>query len=379
MPFWWRRRKRPWWGRFRYRRRFQTKRRKRRRRFTRRRNRKPTRRRRRRKYKVRKKLKKIKIQQWQPDSIRKCKIKGISTIVLGADGRQCRCYTNTYGDYIQPKAPAGGGFGSELITLKWLYTEYLAHRNIWTATNEYKDLLRYTGCRITLFRHPTVDFIITYELQPPFDLNKFTYAELQPHNMLLRRRKKILLSQASNPRGKIKVVLKIKPPKQMITKWFFAKDFCPYGLLKLSAAAANFNFPNIPPGAQSNILTVYALNTMFYHNSDWGVTKESGYINITTQTLPLWFHYKDRSTPKWYKYDGEAKVGTQNYQTKYLRSISYQDGLFNPKVLFAYEVKAGPSGAQETEPPQSAITIANLPLIPLRYNPEVDSGFDNIV
>jgi len=375
MPFWWKRRKRPWYGRFRYRRRFQTKRRKRRRRFTRRRNRRPARRRRRRRYKVRKKLKKIKIQQWQPDSIRKCKIKGISTIVLGADGRQARCYTNTYGDYIQPKAPAGGGFGSELITLKWLYTEYLAHRNIWTATNEYKDLLRYTGCRITLFRHPTIDFIIAYELQPPFDLNKFTYPELQPHNMLLRKRKKILLSQASNPRGKIKVTLKIKPPKQMITKWFFAKDFCPYGLLKISAAAANFNFPNIPPGSQSNIITVYALNTMFYHNSDWAQTKTQAYKNINTQTLPLWFHYKDRGTAKWFKYTEEQ--GT--YASKYLKSISYEEGLFNPKVLFAYEVKAGGNTTTTTEPPPSATTVASLPLVPLRYNPEVDSGFDNVV
>lgn len=375
MPFWWRRRKRPWYGHFRYRRRFQTKRRKRRRRFTRRRNRKPPRRRRRRKYKVRKKLKKIKIQQWQPDSIRKCKIKGISTIVLGADGRQSRCYTNTYGDYIQPKAPAGGGFGSELITLKWLYTEYLAHRNIWTATNEYKDLLRYTGCRITFFRHPTIDFILAFELQPPFDLNKFTYAELQPHNMLLRKRKRILLSQASNPRGKIKVTLKIKPPKQMITKWFFAKDFCPYGLVKLSAAAANFNFPNLPPGSQSNILTIYALNTFFYHNSNWGITQASGYLNITTQTLPLWFHYKERGTAKWYKYDGKSLTYTDVYE----RSVSYENGFFNPKILFAYEVKAGPKGAPESEPPSTAQTIASLPLIPLRYNPELDSGFDNVV
>lgn len=374
MPFWWRRRKRPWFGRFRYRRRFQTKRRRRRRRFTRRRNRKPPRRRRRRRYKVRKKLKKIKVQQWQPDSIRKCKIKGISTIVLGADGRQSRCYTNTYGEYVQPKAPAGGGFGSELITLKWLYQEYLAHRNIWTATNEYKDLLRYTGCEITLFRHPTIDFIFAYELQPPFDLNKFTYPELQPHNMLLRRRKRVLLSLASNPRGRHKVKIKIKPPKQMITKWFFAKDFCPYGLVKLSASAANFNFPNLPPGSQSNMLTLYALNSLFYHNSDWGKYQTQAYKNITTQTLPLWFKYKEKGVDKWYKYNEDQLT----YSNSYLRSVSYSDGLFNPKVMFASEVKAGGNPSAET-PPSTATKLATLPLIPLRYNPEVDSGFGNIV
>jgi len=293
---------------------------------------------------------------------------------LGADGRQSRCYTNTYGEYVQPKAPAGGGFGSELITLKWLYQEYLAHRNIWTATNEYKDLLRYTGCEITLFRHPTIDFIFTYELQPPFDLNKFTYPELQPHNMLLRRRKRVLLSLASNPRGRHKVKIKIRPPKQMITKWFFAKDFCPYGLVKLSASAANFNFPNLPPGSQSNMLTLYALNTLFYHNSDWGKYQTEAYKNITTQQLPLWFKYRDKGTDKWYKYDGEKDT----YSTAYLRSVSYSDGLFNPKVMFASEVQAGGKGSG-TGPPSGATKLATLPLIPLRYNPEVDSGFGNIV
>ena len=293
---------------------------------------------------------------------------------MGADGRQSRCYTNTYGEYVQPKAPAGGGFGSELITLKWLYQEYLAHRNIWTATNEYKDLLRYTGCEITLFRHPTIDFIFTYELQPPFDLNKFTYPELQPHNMLLRRRKRVLLSLASNPRGRHKVKIKIRPPKQMITKWFFAKDFCPYGLVKLSASAANFNFPNLPPGSQSNMLTLYALNTFFYHNSDWGKYQTEAYKNITTQQLPLWFKYRDKGTDKWYKYDGEK----DGYTTAYLRSVSYSDGLFNPKVMFASEVQAGGSGTGPSPPP-GATKLATLPLIPLRYNPEVDSGFGNIV
>ena len=293
---------------------------------------------------------------------------------MGADGRQSRCYTNTYGEYVQPKAPAGGGFGSELITLKWLYQEYLAHRNIWTATNEYKDLLRYTGCEITLFRHPTIDFIFTYELQPPFDLNKFTYPELQPHNMLLRRRKRVLLSLASNPRGRHKVKIKIRPPKQMITKWFFAKDFCPYGLVKLSASAANFNFPNLPPGSQSNMLTLYALNILFYHNSDWGKYQTEAYKNITTQQLPLWFKYRDKGTDKWYKYDGEK----DGYTTAYLRSVSYSDGLFNPKVMFASEVQAGGSGTGPSPPP-GATKLATLPLIPLRYNPEVDSGFGNIV
>ncbi len=75
---------------------------------------------------------------------------------MGANGTQFQCYTNQASEYVQPKAPSGGGFGCEVINLKWLYKQYLCHNNIWTATNEYKDLCRYTGCKITFYRHPYV-------------------------------------------------------------------------------------------------------------------------------------------------------------------------------------------------------------------------------
>ncbi len=81
--------------------------------------------------------------------------------------------------------------------------------------------------------------------------------------MLLRKHKRILLSRLSNPKGKLKLTLKIPPPKQMITKWFFQRDFCEANLVKLSAAAASFSFPGISHGAQSQVFTFYALNTDF--------------------------------------------------------------------------------------------------------------------
>lgn len=83
-----------------------------------RRGRRISRRRFKRRHKVRRKLKKINIQQWQPDSIKKCKIKGYSVLVLGANGRQSFCTTNQIKEYPIPKAPAGGGFGSETISLQ---------------------------------------------------------------------------------------------------------------------------------------------------------------------------------------------------------------------------------------------------------------------
>ena len=305
---------------------------------------------------------------------------------MGAQGTQFRCYTNVSEDYPHPKAPGGGGFGSEIISLKWLYQEYLRHNNIWTTSNQYTDLLRYTGGTITLYRHPHTDFIINYDIQPPFLLNQYTYPELQPQNMLLARRKRILLSKQTKPNGKLKLKIKFKPPKQMLTKWFFQKEFCPYGLIRLSASAADFNYSNIGWSAQSTVSTLYALNVEFYQVSDWAQQKtgDADYKNIPTQSYPLWFKYTEKGKTYWYGYQPSDERICQKYGGRYFRSVSYTDGMFNPRILFASEIRCGgnsykPGQTVYESEPAGAHTIAQLPLIPLRYNPQADHGARNCI
>nr|UHM27136.1 MAG: ORF1 [Torque teno midi virus] len=388
MPFWWGRRRKFWYGRRTFTRRRKTNKRRYKRRPTYRRNRSfARRRRRRRKHKVRRKKRKITIQQWQPDSIKKCKIKGSSILVMGAQGTQFRCYTNVSEEYPHPKAPGGGGFGSEIISLKWLYQEYLRHNNIWTKSNENTDLVRYTGGQVTFYRHPHTDFIINYDLQPPFLLNQYTYPEIQPQNMLLSRRKRILLSKQTKTNGKLKLKLKFKPPKQMSTKWFFQRDFCPFGLIRLSAAAADFNYSDIGWSAQSTVSTLYALNVEFYQVSNWAsrAQTDKGYVNIPTQTFPLWFKFTERGKTQWYGYDPtDIEIKKKYNDDAYLRSVSYEDGLFNPRILFSSEVRAGGTSYQNGKTiydstPTDAQLIAQLPLIPLRYNPQADHGMHNCI
>lgn len=305
---------------------------------------------------------------------------------MGAQGTQFRCYTNVSEEYPHPKAPGGGGFGSEIISLKWLYQKYLRHNNIWTTSNQYTDLLRYTGGSVTFYRHPHTDFIINYDIQPPFLLNQYTYPELQPQNMLLARRKRILLSKQSKPNGKLKLKIKFKPPKQMLTKWFFQKEFCPYGLIRLSAAAADFNYSNIGWSAQSTVSTLYALNVEFYQVSDWAQQKsgDQDYKNIPTQTYPLWFKFTEKGKTQWYGYQPSDESIYNKYGSRYFRSVSYTDGMFNPRILFASEVRYGGTSytkgvtIYDREPPGSH-PLAQLPLIPLRYNPQADHGAHNCI
>nr|UHK03808.1 MAG: ORF1 [Torque teno midi virus] len=365
MPFWWRRRRKPWYGRWRNRRRFQRyKRRKPRRRFTRRRNRTTTRRRRRRRYKVRRKKKKIPIFQWQPDSIVKCHIKGNGLLVLGCEGTQMYCYTKEKFKYIPPKVPYGGGLGVEKFTLNYLYEEYQYHNNIWTASNVYKDLLRYLYCRFTFYRHPDTDFIIKYNRQPPFEINKYTYAASHPHLMLLEKHKKIILSKQSKPNGKYKVKVLVKPPKQMLTKWFFTKQFADFGLLLLTGAALNLRYSHLSASNENLLVNITSLNPYFYQHTNWAsahaaTTPYKPWTGIS-QSLKYSAYVKENN--KLVLKDFELPTGiTTNHQI----AISYDNGWFSSKILKAVEWKT------------PTVPQATRNIIYGRYNPTKDKGPGN--
>nr|UHK06249.1 MAG: ORF1 [Torque teno midi virus] len=363
MPFWWYRRRKPWFGRWRRRntrRKNYTRRRKRRRPYTRRRTRRTTKGRRRRRYKVRRKQKKLFIQQWQPECIRKCKIKGTSTIVLGAQGTQPRCYTVYKDEWTNPKNPCGGGFGVELITLQYLYKEHLYKNNIWTTSNDYWDLCRYTGCKIDFYRHPETDFIIVYDNQPPFTINKYTYMMCHPHMLLQRKHKKILLSKETNPKGPLKKRFRIRPPKTMKTSWFFQEEFANQGLVTLIASACNFRYPWLGCCNENQIITLYYIQPTFYKDTDWAQARTTTLTYKPYSNIPetLTFKYYDNNKPQEY---------TMNHSliSTYDNSIGYDNGWFCSKVLRAYQVK---QGQQE---------FGMTPCGILRYNPVIDSGEKN--
>ncbi|UJO01967.1 ORF1 [Anelloviridae sp.] len=365
MPFWWRRRRKPWFGPWRRRRRFT--RYKRRRFTTRRRNRRaPRRRRRRRRRKVRRKKKRIPILQWQPESIRKCKVKGHSCLVLGAEGKQFQCYTNEAKNYLQPKQPGGGGFGVEVYSLEYLYKQYKAHNCIFTSSNAYRDLVRYTGCQITLFRHPTIDFVVAYSIQPPFIINQFTYPDTHPQNLLLRKHHRVILSKASNPNGKLKVKLKIKPPKQMTTRWFFQREFADVPLVLIQAAACTFEFPRIGPTAASQISTIYFLNPEFWGMSTWAQQKLGPYMNIATGSK-LKITYK---TVAGREDTITVPPSMENTTAAYFQSINYSGGWFDKRVLNAIKIQKANGTEQE---------YAHKPISVARYNPNEDTGEGNEV
>nr|UHK07482.1 MAG: ORF1 [Torque teno midi virus] len=368
MPFYWRRRKRFWkpWNKWR-RKTYKT----RRRRYRKRRARRTFRRRRktRRRHKVRRKRKTITIKQWQPDSIVNCKIKGYGTLVLGAEGKQCVCYTNVKQAWTPPKAPGGGGFGAEQFSLGYLYSQYILRKNIWTKSNIAKDLVRYIRAKFTFYRHPETDFIVNYERQPPFTINEFTYAFCHPAQLLLQRHKFFVLSTATKPLGKPTKRKVIKPPKQMITKWFFQENFSDAPLVKLTAAAANFRYSELGCCNTNQIITAFSLNTEFFQQGNWA-NAHSTYKPWLT--IPSTLYYSDTigTDTDWQNTTWQQKHITTQTITTYDSSVDINTGYFATKILTAKQISKDKNTLSQ---------MAELPLVSFRYNPTLDTGKGNAI
>nr|UHK06831.1 MAG: ORF1 [Torque teno midi virus] len=357
MPFWWGRRKKFWYGRRRFTRRRRPFKRRYRKRTTYRRNRRAPRRRKRRKQKVRRKKKRLILTQWQPETIRKCKIKGFIFHTAGAQGRQIRCFSDTQTEWVPPRSPGGGGFSYEKYTLETLYKEHLLHHNIWTKSNVLLELVRYTGCTFKVFRHPHVDFIFSYQRSYPMTIDKYSYMECHPAQLLLAKHKVIIPSMLTQPHGKNYRKIKIKPPQQMVSKWFYQDLFADTGLVSIKTAAADLRYSYLGCCNENTIITFIALNNQFYQNCGWGNEKLA-----TSWYLP----YAQAVKTNYSLQQPDGKIIQQNMSSfTYKESIDYSKGWFSPAFLQCVKITV----------PQEDI----VPTLVARYNPHIDSGEGNYI
>nr|UHK06575.1 MAG: ORF1 [Torque teno midi virus] len=355
MPFYWRRRKRWWNTRWRKRRQFRKYKRPRRRFQRRYKGRRSTRRRRRRRGKVRRKKKTIPIRQWQPDCIRKCKIKGISVHVLGSQGKQFACFTDNAKDWTPPLQPGGGGFGVEKYTLQYLYEENRNGNNIWTQSNKYLDLVRYFGGKITFWRHSHIDFIASYSRTLPMNLNNYTYPDTYPQAMMLARHKKFIPSLKTKPHGSRKVTIKFKPPKILTNKWFFQESLANTGLLQLQTTICDLRYPHLGCCNTNELVSLVGLNLNFYKNFAWGnpnnvitpTQQNNWYIPYNNAKKTLTVTLPNGTTK-------QIKVQNETYK----QSVNIATGWFQPDLLKAIKI---------SEEDYIPTTVA-------RYNPTRDTG-----
>lgn len=262
------------------------------------------------------------------------------------------------------------------FSLGYLYEEYKFRRNIWTKSNVAKDLARYIRCKLVFYRHPETDFIVRYDRQPPFPLEPLTYPSCHPQNLLLGKHKFLVLSKSTKPNGKLTKKKIIKPPKQMITKWFFQHDLSTAPLFQLTASAANFQYSHIGCCNKNTIVTFKALNPGWFQIGSWAQFREQ-----TTPYLPYRAVFKDLyfwDTSNWptdqlsqtTHSDFIAKHSFKVKHETYTDSVGYSTGFFSPKALNAVLITTNLNKSSH---------IGTLPLTTCRYNPAKDSGIGNTV
>lgn len=215
----------------------------------------------------RKKLKNIKIIQWQPQKIRKCHIKGFLELFETSRGRVSNNFTATKESYVPEHEPGGGGWGIQQLSLGNLYVQNLYCMNYWTKSNVGYNLCRYFGVRLNLYRQRNVDWIFSYNLEEPLTITKYTYASYHPYKMF-QYKKKILIPSLETAPLKRKLYIKkyIKPPKKLTNQWYFQNHLQNTPLLTFYASACNLQTMFISHNAKNNNVTLTSLNTRFFEH-----------------------------------------------------------------------------------------------------------------
>ncbi len=214
---------------------------------------------------MRRKRKTLVWRQWQPQNIRKCRIRGIIPILICGHGRGARNYALHSDDITPQNTPFGGGLSTTSWSLKVLYDQHTRGLNRWSASNESLDLARYNGCRFTFYRDKKTDFIVTYDTSAPYKLDKYSSPSYHPGSMMLMTKHKILIpSFDTKPKGPAKISVRIKPPKMFLDKWYTQDDLCSVNLVSLAVSAASFTHPFCPPLTDTPCVTLQVLKEFYY-------------------------------------------------------------------------------------------------------------------
>nr|UGV37508.1 MAG: ORF1 [TTV-like mini virus] len=231
-------------------------------------------------YTYKKKAKKIKVQQWQPSSIRRCSIKGILLLFEAGHGRFPNNFTQYKESFVPPRTPGGGGWSIQQLGLGNLYTQNEYFMNWWTHSNKGLNMVRYRGCKIKLYRQKEIDYIFTYFTEKPQNADKFWFPSFHPFRLLMDKHKIIVPSLQTQPlKRKLYKSVYIKPPKMLKTDWYFQQNLSNYPLVYFAAAATSLNHMFLSSKAENNNCSVNTLNTGFFYNSAFQYySQTTGYI-----------------------------------------------------------------------------------------------------
>nr|UGV37937.1 MAG: ORF1 [TTV-like mini virus] len=228
---------------------------------------------RRKRYRVRnKKLKTLRLKQWQPHYIKRLKIKGDYPIFMTTSQRISNnliCYLESIAPWDWP---GGGGFSIANFTFEMLYKENLTANNYWTVSNDNMPLFRYLGCHITLYTQPEVDYLFYWNNTPPMRATKLTYMSTQPQIMLQLKHVKVMKCRKTNRKKPYKRIW-VPPPTQMQNKWYLQHDLANVPLLQTIATVCSLDRKFLHANAKSTTMSFYTINTEEIQNHYFAETQ----------------------------------------------------------------------------------------------------------
>lgn len=245
------------------------------------------------------KFKKIRISQYQPSRIRKCKIKGPICLFETTNQRIGHNFDLYEISDVPEHLPGGGGWGMKLFTLEALYAEHEYCRNIWTHTNRDLPLVRYLGCRIQLYQPEYCDYIFSYTNETPMASNLGMYNAMQPSIHIMLPHKKIIPGIKTYRRRKPYKTLFIRPPTQLTNKWYFQQDMAKTPLLLTRTTATSLNKFYIDPDKINTNINITTININVFQNRQF----------VQTGTEVYWAKRINIDTYYIYGYQGEIKSG----------------------------------------------------------------------
>lgn len=344
-----------------------------------------------------KKAKKIKVQQWQPQSIRKSTIKGFLLLFEAGHGRFPNNFTQYKESFVPPRTPGGGGWSIQQLGLGNLYTQNEYFMNWWTHSNKGLNMVRYRGCKLKLYRQPETDYIFTYFTEKPENADKFWFPSFHPFRLLMDKKRVIVPSLQTQPlKRKLYKTLYIRPPKMLKTDWYFQQNLSNYPLLYFATTATSLNHMFISSKSENNNCSIFTLNTGFFYKSNFqyyptttGYTPkdntymyglQNGTLDYTKEKRANLIylgdtHYNDPGQMVgingWEKYNNPKQWGNIFYHEYFdlYRTViimSNAPSTFLDKSVIQTEI--GSTGILKTEPLY----------FELRYNPYKDKGDGNM-
>jgi hypothetical protein len=167
-------------------------------------------------------------------------------------------------DFTTQIKPHGGSFSTTTWSLKVLWDEHQKFNNRWSYPNTQLDLARYRGVTFWFYRDQKTDYIVQWSRNPPFKLNKYSSAMYHPGIMMQAKRKLVIPSFQTRPRGKKRYRVRIRPPNMFNDKWYTQEDLCPVPLVQIVVSAASLLHPFCSPQTNNPCITFQVLKDMYY-------------------------------------------------------------------------------------------------------------------